>query len=74
MAARRNYLGQDWMDAQCAAKDTSRLTSKPEEQDWISAKRLARHLNENERVVIERKFQRLPEKVVVRSDTDFAGG
>ena len=47
--------------------------SKPEEQDWRSAKRLARYLKANKRVVVEYKFQKLPEKVVVWSDTDFAG-
>ena len=47
--------------------------SKPEEQDWRSAKRLARYLKDSKRMVIEYKFQKLPEKVVVWSDTDFAG-
>ncbi len=42
VAARGNYLGQGRMDMQFAAKETSRLTSKPEEQDWKSAKWLAR--------------------------------
>ncbi len=36
---RGNYLGQDRMDMQFAAKEISRLTSKPEEQDWRSAKK-----------------------------------
>ena len=31
--ARGNYLGQDWMDTQYAAKENSRFTSKPEEQN-----------------------------------------
>ncbi len=61
------------MDTQFAAKEVSRLMSKPEEQDWNSAKRLARYLKNNERVVIEYKYQKLPEKVIVWSDTDFAG-
>ena len=42
VAARGNYLGQDRMDMQFAAKDISIFMSKPEEQDWRSAKRLAR--------------------------------
>jgi hypothetical protein len=61
------------MDMQFAAKEISRFMSKPEEQDWRSAKRLARYLKDNKRMVIEYKFQKLPEKVVVWSDTDFAG-
>ena len=73
VAARGNYLGQDRMDMQFAAKEVSRFTSKPEEQDWSSAKRSARQLKDNKRVVIEYKFQRMPEKVVAWSDTDFAG-
>ena len=36
------------MDMQFAAKEISRLTSKPEEQDWRSTKRLARYLKDNE--------------------------
>ncbi len=67
-----NYLGQDWMGVQVAAKEISRLTSKPEEQDWKSAKRLARYLTDNKRVVIENRFQKLPEKAVARPDADFA--
>ena len=42
VAARGNYLGQDRMDMQFAAKEISRFMSNPEEQDWRSAKRLAR--------------------------------
>ncbi len=42
VAARGSYLGQDRMDTQFAAKEISRLTSKPKEQYGISAKRLAR--------------------------------
>ena len=65
VAARGSYLGQDRMDMQFAAKEVSRFTSKPEEQDWSSANRLARYLRDDKRVVIEYKFQRTPEKVVV---------
>ena len=73
VAARGNYLGQDRMDMQFAAKEISRFMSKPEEQDWRSAKRLARYLKDNKRMVIEYKFQELPEKIVMWSDSDFAG-
>ncbi len=61
------------MDMQFAAKEISRFMSKPEEQDWRSAKRLARYLKDNKRMVVEHKLQKMPEKVVVWSDTDFAG-
>ncbi len=66
-------MGQDRADVQFAAKDISRFMSKPKEQDWKSAKRLARYLKDNMRMVIECHFQRMPEKVVVWSDTEFAG-
>ncbi len=71
--ARGNYLGQDRVGMQFAAKENLRLTSNPEEQDWRSAKRQARCLKDNKRVVIEYKFHNLPEKEVVWSDADFAG-
>ncbi len=43
VATRGNYLGQDSMDMQYAAKEISRFRSRPEEQDWRAAKRLARY-------------------------------
>ncbi len=49
VAARGNYLGQDRMDVQYEAKEIS----KPQEQDWRAAKRLARHLKDHRRVVLE---------------------
>ena len=73
VAARGNYLGQDRMDMQFAAKEISRFMSKPEEQDWRSAKRLARYLKGNRKVVIMYKYQKLSWKVIVWSDSDFAG-
>ena len=44
VAARSNYLGQDRLDMQFAAKELSRFISAPEPCDWSSAKRLARFL------------------------------
>ncbi len=61
------------MDMQFAAKEVSRFTSKPEEQDWSSAKRSARYLKDNNRVATEHKYQKLPEKLVVWSDADLCG-
>ncbi len=40
VAARGNNLRQDRMDMQFAAKEVSRFPSRPEEQDWSSAKLL----------------------------------
>jgi hypothetical protein len=47
--------------------------SKPEEQDWMAAKRLPMYLKNRRRVVLEYKYQELPKKVLIWSDTDFAG-
>ncbi len=64
-AAPGNYLGQDRMDMQFAAKEISSFTSKPDVQDWSSAKRLARHREDNRRVAIVYKY-------TVWSDMDYA--
>ncbi len=53
--ARGNALGQDRMDTQCAAKEVSRFASMSEEQDWSSANRQARYLQDNKRLVIEKQ-------------------
>ncbi len=68
----RQLLGSG-PDRRVEAKEISRFPSMPEEQDLRRAKRLARYLNDNKRIVIEYNFQRLPEKVVAWSDADFAG-
>ncbi len=54
---------------QFAAKEASRFTSKPEVQDCSSTK----YLKDNQRAVIEHKYQKLPEKATAWSDADFAG-
>ncbi len=66
------YLSQDRVDMQFAAKEVSRFTSKTEEQDWSSGARFSEVPKDDKRVVIECKLQRMPEKVVVWPDTDFA--
>ncbi len=50
-AARGNYLSQDRMDMQFAAKEISRFTP-----DGRSADRLPRYLKDSLRVVFEYKF------------------
>ncbi len=63
VAARGNYyLGQDRVDMQIAAKEISTLTSKPKEQDWKSAKRLTRYMEDTKGMVREHNFQGMPEK------------
>ncbi len=73
VAARASYFGQDRVDVQFAAKEIWSFTSKPDKKDWRSAKRLTRYLKICRRVLIEPKTQKLPDKVVVWSDTDFWG-
>ncbi len=72
VVASGNHLGQDRMDTQHAAKEISRFTPKPEEQDWRAARRLARYLKDHRKAVLEYKYQELPKKVVAWSDADFA--
>ena len=73
VAARGNYLGQDRVDMQYAAKEISRFVSKPESKDWRAAKRLARYLKDESRLVIKYPYQELSDTIDVWIDTDFAG-
>ncbi len=59
-AARRNSLGQGRVDMQFAAKEIPTFASNPEQRGWRSAEMRARHLKDDRRVVIGRKFQKLP--------------
>ncbi len=47
--------------------------SKPEAGYFKRARRLGRYFTDNSRIAFNYKFQKLPETVVVWSDTDFAG-
>ena len=58
IAARANYLAQDRIDVQFAAKEVSRLMSKPEGEDWRKVKRLGRYLKDKLRAVMEYKCAR----------------
>ncbi len=44
------------MDVQFAAQEIVRFMSKPEEQDWRAAKRLAGYLKDGRRVALEYKY------------------
>ncbi len=58
---------------QFATKEISRFMSKPEEQDWRSAKRLARYLKDNWRVVIMYKYQKLGKVTAILHDVSARG-
>ncbi len=73
LAARGNYLSQDRPDIQFASKEISRFMSQPDELDWRRVKRLARYLVNSPRLVLRFPYQKLPDRVTVWSDTDFAG-
>ncbi len=73
MAARGNDLGQHRIDIQFAARDFLKFMSQSEEQGWRAAKSLVRSWNDHGRLVVEYKFQKLPDKSVVRLEAGFAG-
>ena len=51
IAARANYLAQDRVDIQFAAKEISRKMANPEVADWVQMMRLGRYLKGEPRVV-----------------------
>ena len=73
MVARANYLGEDRSDIQYAVKELSRNMSQPRENDWANLKRLARYLVNRTRVVQKFEYQEKPSRIIVHTDTDFAG-
>jgi hypothetical protein len=77
VAARGNYLGQDRMDLQFAAKEVCRKMSKPTKKGLKKMKRMTRYLIAVPRVVWrfrEEKGERAKKDVVnVYSDSDWAG-
>ena len=73
MAARANYLAQDRMDIQYAAKELCRSMSSPSRGDAKKLRRLARYLIEKPRVVWEFAWQVRPLNLRIFSDSDWAG-
>ncbi len=47
--------------------------SAPEEQDWRKVKRIGRYLKGNKRGVYKYRNQKMPDRIVVWSDSVFAG-
>ena len=72
LAARANYLAQDRIDLQFAAKEACRFMSAPTESAEAALKRLGRYLLGHKRVVYKFVFQRA-EQIDVYSDTDWSG-
>jgi hypothetical protein len=73
VAARGNYLAQDRPDLQYAMKEVCRNMSKPTKDDWPLVKRVARYLLNSPRLVLNMRKQALPDKIVVWTDSDYAG-
>ena len=73
LAARANYLAQDRVDIQYAAKEISRNMSSPENADWCKSKRLGRYLKGEPRLIQMLCFQASQSKIIGWSDTDHAG-
>ena len=72
LAARANYLAQDRIDLQFAAKEACRYMSAPTESSEAALKRLGRYLPGHKRLVYKYPFQRA-ENIDVYSDTDWSG-
>ena len=72
LAARANYLAQDRIDLQFAAKEVCRFMSAPTEASDGALKRLGRYLLGHKRMIYTYPFQRA-EGVDVYSDTDWSG-
>jgi hypothetical protein len=73
MTARMNYLGQDRSEIQFAIKELSKEMSCPSKNSWGRLKRLLRYLKGRPRYRIWFEYQKMPSKITVWSDSDFAG-
>ena len=72
IATRANYLSQDRIDLQFAAKEVCRFMSSPTEASQTALKRLGRYLLGHKRVVYTYPFQ-LASCIDVYSDTGWSG-
>jgi hypothetical protein len=76
LAATANYLAQDRVDMQFAAKEICRDMASPTLKSWGKLKRLARYLVEHPRLVLKfsKKSRQGPREVIdVFGDSDWAG-
>ena len=78
IAARGNYLAQDRIDMQYAAKEVCRDMATPRKRSWIKLKRLARYLMEYPTLIItfhkvEKNMHEVKDVIDVYSDSDWAG-
>jgi hypothetical protein len=73
VSARGNYLAQDRPDIQFAMKEICRFMADPSVSDWPAVKRLARYLAGVPRKVTKYSLQKIPEKIVIWTDSHYAG-
>ena len=73
MVARANYLAQDRMDIQFAAKELSRRMARPRKEDVGKLKRFVRYLVGAERMVqLYPEMKKMPSVVEAFGDSDWA--
>ena len=70
---RLQYLAQDRIDLQFAAKELARDMQAPTEWSWQQLKRAVRYLHGCDRLVQQFFQQDMPERLPVYTDSDFAG-
>ena len=73
IAARLNYLAQDRVDVQFAAKDVAKHMSRPAAMDWVKLKRVARYPAGAPRYVQTYAWQQPEIRVNAYADSDWAG-
>ena len=73
LSARGNYMTQDRSDCQFAVKELVRSMATPTETDWARLKRVGRYLCGRERVIVKFGYQEAPTKIVIWTDSDWAG-
>ena len=73
IAARLNYLAQDRVDVQFAAKDSAKHMSRPAAMDWLKLKRVARYPAGAPRYVQTYAWQQPEIRVNAYADSDWAG-
>ena len=73
IAARLNYLAQDRVDVQFAAKDAAKHMASPAALDWLKLKRIARYLAGVPRYIQKYVWQHPVSLVNAYADSDWAG-
>jgi hypothetical protein len=73
IAARGNYLAQDRADIQFAMKEICRSMANPSAEDWPAVKRVSRYLSGAARMVLKFVNQKMPDKIIIWTDSDYAG-